>query len=364
MDFPEGSEATPLTAEPTRRHRIGMKTVVAQLREGVVVLSGGVHGRVLAASGAARDLGLVEGTKIVPQPLRDAVREVRETGRRSELSFQTPAYAAQPARHFEVTVTPLPDGAVLVEAVDQSTLQRVDATRRDFIANVSHELKTPIGGVLLLAEAIEEAHKDPEAVQHFAERLKEEAIRLADMVTQLIDLSRLQSQDPLRSAEPVDMEEVVDDALGRCNVKAARKKITLLTRGDVGGVVWGDEPNLIDAIANLVSNAIAYSDPGSRVVTTLRRVSDAGGSWIEVAVADKGIGIKPEDLDRIFERFYRVDYGRSRAHGGTGLGLSLVRHVAEAHGGSVRVSSAVGEGSTFTLKFPEYQPQPTVEASP
>ena len=331
-----------------------VSAALARLGEAVVVLVGGEPHRVLAASAPARRLGLVDDSGITLGPLRRAADEVRVDGEPILLTLEVPAQAGQPIHHLEATVTALPLQGVLIEAVDRSSLQRVDATRRDFVANVSHELKTPIGGVLLLAEAIEEAAEDPGAVRHFGERLRTEANRLTDMVNQLIDLSRLQAEEPMRDAEPLLMEEVVDEALGRCQMAATRKNTTLLTTGDAGGMVWGEEARLIDAIANLVLNAIAYSEPDSRVQIAVRRLADEDGAWIEVSVTDRGIGIADQDLDRIFERFYRVDYGRSRAHGGTGLGLSIVRHIVESHGGAVRVTSVLGEGSTFTLRLPEY----------
>ncbi|HET9127487.1 MAG TPA: ATP-binding protein [Propionibacteriaceae bacterium] len=341
-----------------------VSAALERLGEAVVVLVGGEPNRVLAASAAARRLGLVDAGGISQASLRQAAEEVRDAGDPILLTLEVPPQPGQAARHLEVTVTGLPLQGVLIEAIDRSSLQRVDATRRDFVANVSHELKTPIGGVLLLAEAIEEAADDPGAVRHFGERLRTEASRLTDMVNQLIDLSRLQAEEPLRDAEPLLMEEVIDEALGRCQMAATRKKTTLLTTGDAGGFVWGEEPRLIDAIANLVLNAIAYSDRESRVQISARRVRDDDGRWIEVAVSDRGIGIAEADLDRIFERFYRVDYGRSRAHGGTGLGLSIVRHIAESHGGSIRVTSVLGEGSTFTLRLPEYTGVPEQHDQP
>lgn len=340
---------TPQTPDPELLH-----AVVQHLTEAVALVRVRRSIEVTEASGPTVAYGLVRNGTITHRGIRAAIRQAKENVETVDLEVKLAARGGAPQRHLDVTVTPLTGDTVLLEAVDRSTVQRVDATRRDFIANVSHELKTPIGGLLLLAEAVEEAAEDPDSVRHFSKSLQAEAIRLTDMVNQLIDLSRLQSEDPLNHAESVLMEEVVDEALGRCRLAASRKDITLLTTGDVAGEVWGDENKLVDAVANLVLNAIAYSEHGSRVDTSLRRVVVEDQTWIEVQVTDRGIGIKPEDLDRIFERFYRVDYGRSRAHGGTGLGLSIVRHIAEVHGGSVTVVSTLGEGSTFTLRLPEY----------
>lgn len=349
-------------AAPRRSVDFVPAAAIARLGEAVLVLRPDQDSRLrlVVASHGAKQLGLVHGNALakgLSSPLiTEAVETALSENRSGHFSLTLPPTSGQAPRHLEVTVSLLPDNDVLLDIEDRSSVERVDATRRDFIANVSHELKTPIGGVLLLAEAMEEAADDPDAVRHFGQRLKEEALRLTDMVNQLIDLSRLQSEEPLRNAEVVDMEEIVDEALSRCRMAATRKHTTLQTTGDVGGEVFGSEPQLIDAVANLVLNAISYSDRDSRVAISLRRGGDSASSWIEVAVTDHGIGIRPEDLERIFERFYRVDYGRSRAHGGTGLGLSLVRHVAEAHGGTIRVSSVLGEGSTFTLRLPEHRP--------
>lgn len=234
---------------------------------------------------------------------------------------------------------------------DQSEQARMEASRRDFVANVSHELKTPVGAMGLLAEALLASADDPEAVRPFAERVLVEANRLASMIGELIELSRLQGADPLPDLGVVDVDEVVNEAISRHKVAADNAEITITTDAPSGLRVLGDEPLLVTALANLVSNAIAYSPHGSPVSISRRRRDN----FIEMAVTDRGIGIAPKDQLRVFERFFRSDKARSRATGGTGLGLAIVKHVAANHNGTITLWSQPGTGSTFTLAIPAYQ---------
>ncbi|MBX7454667.1 sensor histidine kinase [Mycolicibacterium sp. 3033] len=233
---------------------------------------------------------------------------------------------------------------------DQSEQARMEATRRDFVANVSHELKTPVGAMGVLAEAVLASAEDPETVRHFAEKMVTESHRLASMVGELIELSRLQGGERLPDLDAVDVDVVVAEALSRHKVAADNADIAVTTDAPTGFQVLGDETLLVTAIANLVSNAIAYSPNGSAVSISRRRRGDN----IEIAVTDRGIGIAPADQERVFERFFRVDKARSRATGGTGLGLAIVKHVAANHNGSIRLWSQPGTGSTFTLSIPAY----------
>ncbi len=233
---------------------------------------------------------------------------------------------------------------------DQSEHARMEATRRDFVANVSHELKTPVGAMGVLAEAVLASADDPDTVRHFAEKMVTESHRLASMVGELIELSRLQGGERLPDLESVDVDTVVAEALSRHKVAADNADIAITTDAPTGFQVLGDETLLVTAIANLVSNAIAYSPNGSSVSVSRRRRGDT----IEIAVTDRGIGIAPADQERVFERFFRVDKARSRATGGTGLGLAIVKHVAANHNGSIRLWSQPGTGSTFTLSIPAY----------
>jgi len=250
-------------------------------------------------------------------------------------------------------VAPLGSRLVLLLVEDLTEARRIEAVRRDFVANVSHELKTPVGALSLLSEAVMDASDDPEAVERFAGRMQIEATRLTSLVQELIDLSRVQNDDPLEDAEPVRVDELVAEAIDRCRHQAGTKQITMAAGGTADLHVWGNRGQLAAALGNLVENAVNYSPARTRVGIAARRVTAPGGDHIEVAVTDQGIGISDKDKERIFERFYRVDPARSRATGGTGLGLAIVKHVAASHGGEVTVWSSEGQGSTFTLRLPE-----------
>ena len=233
---------------------------------------------------------------------------------------------------------------------DQSELARMEASRRDFVANVSHELKTPVAAMGVLAEALLESTDDPETAQRFGQKLLTESRRLASMIGELIELSRLQGAERLPDLVMVDVDTVVQEAISRYKVAADSADITVSTDDPTGFEVLGDQPLLVTAVANLISNAIAYSPDGSTVsISRRRRHND-----IEIAVTDRGIGIAMADQERVFERFFRVDKARSRLTGGTGLGLAIVKHVAANHNGSIRLWSRPGTGSTFTLSIPAY----------
>ena len=233
---------------------------------------------------------------------------------------------------------------------DQSEQARMEASRRDFVANVSHELKTPVAAMGVLAEALLESTDDPPTVQRFARKLHTESQRLAGMVGELIELSRLQGAERLPDLVAVDVDTVVQEAISRHKVAADNADIRIDTDTPGGFQVLGDEGLLVTAVANLISNAIAYS-PDSSTVSISRRRRDG---VVEIAVTDRGIGIALADQKRVFERFFRVDKARSRATGGTGLGLAIVKHVAANHNGSIRLWSRPGTGSTFTLSVPAY----------
>jgi two-component system sensor histidine kinase SenX3 len=251
----------------------------------------------------------------------------------------------------------------------------VDRVRRDFVANVGHELKTPIGALQLLAEALLDATadgpaggggnggdkpvtdedavaEDAAAVRRFAERIQHESTRLGRLVSELLELSRVQGAEPLPRHDPVSVDWLVAEVLDRTRTGATAKQIQLAVEGARGLIVYGSDSQLATALANLVENAVAYSPEGSRVLVRCLRDDDQVG----ISVIDRGIGIAPKELDRIFERFYRSDRARSRATGGTGLGLAIVKHIATNHGGRVDVASVLGEGSTFTLRLPARPP--------
>ncbi len=257
-------------------------------------------------------------------------------------------------------VTPLGARLVLVLLEDRTRERQVEAIRRDFVANVSHELKTPVGAIRLLSEAVTDAADDPEAVQRFAGRMSMESMRLGRLVQQIIELSRLQDDDPLEEPGSVSVDRLLDRVIDENSTDACTKNIQVVRDGDKELVVLGSLEQIALAVSNLVSNAVSYSPEGSTVVVSTRAEPTA----VEIAVTDQGIGIPASEIDRIFERFYRVDPARHRSTGGTGLGLSIVKHVAASHGGEVRVWSVEGQGSTFTLTLPRKQDVPAQGRNP
>ena len=358
-------EARAASTQPTRLPA-GIASVLSVLSSSAVVLDS--EDRVLRASSAARKFGLVKGDQLLVGELLALARQVRRDGEIREGEIEvTDHNHGDRTTNFAVRVAPLgaplgPDagGLVLVLAEDQTESRRVDEVRRDFVANVSHELKTPVGALALLAETVEDAADDPEAVRRFAGRMRYEASRLTSLVKDLITLSRIQAAEPVPDPVPVKLDAVVAEALDRCRMKAGARGIDLVVSAHKGLVVEGDEDLLVTALRNLLENAVDYSPEHTRVLLTTRRASER---TVEISVADQGIGIPERDRERIFERFYRVDPARSRATGGTGLGLAIVKHVTAAHGGNVTVWSKVGAGSTFTLRLP-LRPQPaTIPAS-
>ncbi|GAA2427260.1 sensor histidine kinase [Streptomyces macrosporus] len=331
----------------------GVDTVLSVLRSSAVVLD--ESDAVVKASSAAYALGLVRGGKLAVEPMLQMARDTRRDGEIRQADLELPRRGTGRGDVLAVSarVAPLGSRLVLLLVEDMTEARRIEAVRRDFVANVSHELKTPVGALSLLSEAVLDAADDPEAVQRFAGRMQKEATRLTNLVQELIDLSRVQNDNPLEDSEPVRVDELVAEAIDRCRQQASAKQITIATGGTAGLHVWGNRGQLAAALGNLVENAVNYSPSRTRVGISGRRVAAPGGDMIEIAVTDQGIGISDKDKERIFERFYRVDPARSRATGGTGLGLSIVKHVAASHGGEVTVWSAEGQGSTFTLRLPE-----------
>ncbi|HUY47703.1 MAG TPA: ATP-binding protein [Streptosporangiaceae bacterium] len=343
----------PAERRPPSRLPAGIAAVLSVLSSSAVVIDS--EDRVLRASAAARSFGLVKGDRLMVGELLALARQVRRDGeiREGEIEVSGTKFGGR-TTSFAVRVAPLGSavgggGLVLLLAEDQTESRRVEEVRRDFVANVSHELKTPVGALALLAETVEDAADDPEAVRRFAGRMRQEASRLTKLAQDLITLSRIQAAEPIPDPIPVDLSIVVAEALDRCRMKANAHGIELAAAGDAGLVVMGDEDLLVNALRNLLENAVAYSPEKTRVVVTTTLVAEDAA---EISVADQGIGIPQRDLERIFERFYRVDPARSRATGGTGLGLAIVKHVTAAHGGKVTVWSKVGEGSTFTVRLP------------
>ena len=294
------------------------------------------------------------------EALQQLVRAVRRSGNIQEVTMELPRGPLGTGIHdLLVRVIPLNiDGLICILIFDDSEMRRLDAIRRDFVANISHELKTPIGALSILSEAVLGACDDPEAIVRFANRMQTESKRLTDLVQEIINLSRLQDDDPLKNAQVIDLNEVLLNAIDQSELNATARNIELVYSEQAMARIKGDQSQVIMAISNLIENAINYSPEGTRVAIALR-VNDG---LAEVSITDQGIGIPEKDLERIFERFYRVDPARSRATGGTGLGLSIVKHVATNHGGDVLVWSVENAGSTFTIRFPIANHLTAVEA--
>ena len=329
----------------------GIDQVLDALESAGVVLDH--SNNVVKASPGALAFGLVYNQALVHPELTKLVDKVRRKGVpiAEELHLSRGPFG-EASIYLFVRIARLGARYILLLAEDRTESYRLDEVRRDFVANISHELKTPIGAVSLLAEALTEAAKDPDQVKKFAKRLSKESERLTRITQEIIELSKLQAADALTKPDLVEIDHVVAQAIDQNHVAADSARITLVSGGDAGAQVYGDEPLLAVALHNLVANAIQYSPKGSRVGVG---VTNADGI-VEIAVTDQGIGIPEDEKERVFERFYRIDPARSRHTGGSGLGLSIVKHVAQNHGGDVRVWSLSGSGSTFTIRLPEASP--------
>jgi two-component system sensor histidine kinase SenX3 len=336
---PETSDLFPL--------RAGVSAVLAVLRSGAIVLD--AADAVVSASPSAVAHGLVRDDDLVHEELRHLARQVRRDGVIREVELDL---SRGPLGRGRITVgarvAPLGSAHVLLLVDDRTKARRVEEVRRDFVVNVSHELKTPVGGLALLAEAVLNANDDPVAVARFARRMQVEATRLTRLVQEIVDLSRLQIADTLHEPELVDVSLAATDAIEQSRLVATSQGVEIVSSLAQGVRVFGDADLLTTAIRNLVGNAINYSDTGTRVAVSVRSEQQL----VEIAVADQGQGIPATEQTRIFERFYRVDAARSRATGGTGLGLAIVKHICANHGGEVTVWSEQGQGSTFTMRLP------------
>lgn len=326
----------------------GVMDVLSVLRAGGIVVDR--SGTVRTASASAVAFGLVRGRDVVHDDLRQLVTQVQQDGVIREAEYDIARGPVGPGRAVVgARVAPIGDGLVLVLVEDRTQARRVEEVRRDFVVNVSHELKTPVGGLALLAEAVEDASDDPVAVARFAGRMKKETARLTRLVSEIVDLSRLQTKDLHDRMVVVDVAGCAEEAADHTRLLAGEREVVALTTQARDRLrVYGDPELITTAVRNLITNAIAYSEDGTRISVVTRRVDDL----VEVSVTDQGRGIPVADQERIFERFYRVDAARSRSTGGTGLGLSIVKHICANHGGEVTVWSKEGQGSTFTLRLP------------
>ncbi|GIE97836.1 sensor histidine kinase [Paractinoplanes rishiriensis] len=379
------------TDEEPQTGKHGMKGLgrksLDSLRVGVVVLDAEDHP--VLVNPAARAMGLLRsggapGTIAAHPILRTLAGQVRRTGVRREVELDLPrgrAGGAHAPLGLHLRAVALNSTHVAVEAADVTESHRLARVRRDFVANVSHELKTPIGALQLLAEALLDAtelsassapdhdgssvrsgavvgwsdgeSEDLLAARRFAERIHHESARMGRLVNELLELTRLQGAEPLPTPEPVAVDWVIAEVIDRTRTTASAKHIEVIYDGPKGATVYGSDSQVATAVTNLVENAIAYSGEDTKVSIALRQ----DDNWVEIDVADQGIGIAPHDVDRIFERFYRADQARSRSTGGTGLGLAIVKHIATNHGGRVDVTSTLGDGSTFTLRLPARPPE-------
>jgi two-component system sensor histidine kinase SenX3 len=326
----------------------GATDVLDALRSATVVLDD--DDRVVRASPTAHLLGLVRSDRLTAEPLETAAGFVRTRGDYRSVEVEVDRGRTRGGvRVVRAEVVPLPGGLVLVTADDVTESRRLDAVRRDFVANVSHELKTPVGALSLLAEAVADAKDEPDTVERFAGRMQAEGARLTELVNELIELSRLQDPGRPLQIESVDVDAVVDEAVDAVRTAATAKDITV-DRGEPSGLrLRAERAQVVTALRNLLANAVAYSPEATRVGVG---VSTGDDGLVEISVTDQGVGISAEEQERVFERFYRVDQARSRGTGGTGLGLAIVKHVAARHGGEVTLWSLEGSGSTFTLRLP------------
>ncbi|KRB38859.1 sensor histidine kinase [Microbacterium sp. Root180] len=325
----------------------GVREVLHGMDDAAVVIDASFT--VLAASAPAAPFHFVEGRSVPADELRGVARAARgATGAATEtIRLRRGAPPAEP-RLVIVRATRISPRLTLLVLRDITERERVEQMRRDFVANTSHELKTPVGAVSLLAEAIESAADDPPQVRIFAARLTAEANRLALLTSRIMNLSRLQSSEDLTEERDVSIDEVVAASLDAHAIQADSAGVEVVRGGTRGLYVRGDAQVLSEAVGNLIANAIAYSPQGSSVGVGVKLVDGV----VEIAVTDRGIGIAEGEQDRVFERFYRADPARARRTGGSGLGLSIVKHAVQRHGGEVRLWSRPGRGSTFTIRLP------------
>lgn len=313
----------------------------------------------IRSSASATTMGLIRNKSLAVPELLDVVNTVRRFGEPVYTELEIPSPGGGENHWVETRAALAGNGNVVILLEDKTESHRLDEARRDLLVNISHELKTPIGAIGLLAEALVDATDDPETVRKFSKNLRKEARRLGDLVGDIIQLSRVQTKDVLSKAQPVDLAGMVHEAAERCAILAESKKMSVTVNCPPGLVVVGDEELLTVAVKNLVDNAIKYSDEGKHVGVGVTSSKDT----ISIAVADMGYGIPKDEQNRIFERFYRVDSSRSRQTGGTGLGLSLVKHIVFSHGGEIALFSQKGVGSTFTVTLPRHQ-EPTERTTP
>lgn len=345
-------------SESTREIPDALMETLNQLDEEAIILAPGEVP--IFATDGAEVLGILRDGKVQSTELIALIRVVRRTNEAQSGNLSVPRGPIGEGLHqLTVKVIPLPGALnILVLLSDETEIERVNQVRRDFVANISHELKTPIGALSLLSEAILSAKDEPEAVVKFAQRMQIESKRLTELVQEIINLSRLQDSDPLQEAENLSMNALIYEAIDQCQTTADGRRIWIEFTSSEDQQLFGNREQLTMAIHNLIENAVNYSSPGTKVSIT----TSIEDGICEISIADQGIGIPESELERIFERFYRVDPARSRETGGTGLGLSIVKHVISNHGGELKVWSSEGVGSTFAIRLPVSQTTSDSEA--
>ncbi len=341
----------PAIADLRARHQetgddLALRARVLDALEDAVVLWG-ADGRRIFSNRAAEALETPPPSALsalVPSEIRDVVSSVATTGATASIEVE----AGPTRRWLRATATPTgADGSVLLVVRDVTEARRLDAVRRDFVANASHELKTPIASIRAAAETLRNgAIEDPPAAARFTEQLERDAVRLARIVSDLLDLSRLETGSEL--VESVRLDGLVLDEVERLQDRADEAGVTVKASVERVPVLRGAARDVALMVRNLIDNAVRYTPRGGSVDLVVTK----DGGDVVLRVSDTGIGVPRRDLTRIFERFYRVDRARSRDTGGTGLGLAIVKHVAENHGGSVRVASELGRGTTFEVRLP------------
>jgi len=352
IKYQKGVEKSNVGASPSRNQLLKL---IQSLPDIVIWVDG--DNRIKYASEVALSLNIARDEKIQIDSLESLISTARKVDEPITKKIKAKRPLGIARLNLDTWVMRLERGEVLLWAQNNSIVSRVETVRRDFVANISHELKTPVGALSLLAEAIEEAGKDSETIQKFAKRIGPETKRLTNVIRDIIDLSQVQSDDPLATASPVEVDRVINDAIDAVQLLADLHSVEIVQVKSPDVKIMGDEYQLVMAIRNLLSNAITFSPVNSRI-TVGAKLKDG---VVEITVSDQGIGISLENQSRIFERFYRVDPARSRSTGGTGLGLAIVKHVCENHGGEVSVWSVQGQGSTFTMKFPEMEEEALIE---
>lgn len=325
------------------------RQVIAALQPGAIVVRR--DRRAAYSNHAAAALGLARPDGALHAGVADLAQRAWDAGHVLEDEVEVRRGVLGNVSTVHVRVTPIDDELVLALANDNTEARAAEQTRREFAVNVSHELKTPIGALSLLAENVEDCADDPELVKQFAGKMRREARRLTKLIQEIIQISRLQGGESVLEHDRVDVAGVVHEAIEGAKLAAETKRIDIIADLQDRPEVLGDRDLLVMALRNLIDNAIAYSDAGSKITVTVA----LRGEVASIAVLDQGIGIEPKDQERIFERFYRADPARSRDTGGTGLGLSIVKHVALQHSGAVTVWSQPAVGSTFTLSLPAFE---------